>query len=197
MEKAIISQNFDKAMKIAVSGERDHAEYSGLVNKWRIHQYKLHKMMKHLPNQKELAFQLVTHGNIEFFNDLKELYSVEEWPEVLENLLSKLNTPRYYLDYTTILKQENLFSRMLHHCQDNLLVLTEHAQCLKAEYPKETKELYIQWLLDRASGASTRPNYRQVCREIKTFKKVFGDASTAILVDTLQKQYPQRPAFLD
>ncbi len=197
MEQAVVSQNLDKAMEIAVSGERDHAEYPGLVDKWRIHQYKLHKMMNHLPNQKELAFQLVSHGNVEFFNDLKELYSVEEWPEVLENLLSKLNTPRYYLDYTSILKQENLFSRMLHHCQDNLHDLTEHAQWLKAEYPNETKELYIQWLLDRASGASTRPNYRQVCREIKTFKKVFGDEATGLLIETLQTTYPQRPAFLD
>lgn len=197
MERAVVSQNFDKAMEIAVSGERDHAEFPGLVTKWRIHQYKLHKMMNHLPNQKELAFQLVTHGNIEFFNDLKELYSVEEWPEVLENVLSDLNTSRYYLDYTTILKQENLFSRMLLHCQVNLHDVTEHAQWLKAEYPNETKKLYIQGLLDRANGASTRPNYRQVCREIKTFKKVFGDEAIGILVETLQTTYPQRPAFLD
>ncbi|HSO57680.1 MAG TPA: SWIM zinc finger family protein [Paenisporosarcina sp.] len=197
MDQAVVSQKFDKAMEIAVSGEREHAEYPGLVDKWRIHQYKLHKMMNHLPNQKELAFQLVTHGNIEFFNDLKELYSLDEWPEVLENLLSNLNTPRYYLDYTTILKQENLFSRVLDHCQDNLHDVPEHAQWLKAVYPNETKELYMQWLLKRASGASTRPNYRQVCREIKTFKKVFGDEATGLLVDTLQNTYPQRSAFLD
>ena len=75
-----------------------------MVDKWRIHQYKLNKMMNHLPNQKELAFQLVSHGNIEFFNDLKELYSLDEWPEVLENILSNLNLTilfRLYNDFET------------------------------------------------------------------------------------------------
>lgn len=198
IERAIALQNLDDAMDIALAGEFEQSEYPGLVNKWRIHQYKLHKMQNHLAHQKELAFQLVSHGNIEFFNDLKELYSLDEWPDVLDKLLSILNSKHQYsVVYTTILKQENLFSQLLHYCQVNLYNLPEHVQWLKAEYPQETKELYLLWLYEKASSASNRSNYRQVCREIKAFKKLFGDEVTALLVDTLQKKYPLRTAFLD
>jgi hypothetical protein len=198
IERAIALQNLDEAMDIALAGEFEHSEYPGLVNKWRIHQYKLHKMQNHLEHQKELAFQLVSHGNIEFFNDLNELYNLDEWPDVLDKLLSILNSKHQYsVVYTTILKQENLFSRLLHYCQGNLYDLPEHVQWLKAEYPQETKDLYLQWLYEKASNASNRSKYRQVCREIKTFKKLFGDEATALLVDALQKKYPLRTAFLD
>ena len=197
IERAVVSQNFEVAMDIALAGERDHSEYPGLVNKWRIHQYKLHKMMNHLPPQRELAFQLIVNNNVEFFNDLKELYSKDEWPDVLENLLSNLNSKRAYSVYTTILKQENLFSLMLLYCTENLHELTQHVQWLKAEYPNETKDLYLQWLFEQASRASNRSNYRKVCREIQSFKKLFGDEATALLVETLLKKYPNRTAFLD
>lgn len=197
IERAVVSQNFEEALDIALAGERDHSEYSGLVHKWRIHQYKLHKMMNHLPPQRELAFQLIVNGNVELLNDLKELYCEDEWPEVQENLLSILKSKRAYSAYTTILKQENLFSLMLIFCTENLHELPQHVQWLKAKYPNETKDLYLQWLFEQANNASNRSNYRKVCREIQSFKKLFGDEATAVLVETLLKTYPYRTAFQD
>jgi hypothetical protein len=197
IERAVVSENFEEALDIALAGERDHSEYPGLVHKWRIHQYKLHKMMNHLPPQRELAFQLIVNGNVEFFNALKELYCEDEWPEVQENLLSILKSKRAYSAYTTILKQENLFSLMLLFCTENLHELTHHVQWLKAKYPNETKDLYLQWLFEQANIASNRSNYRKVCREIQSFKKLFGDEATAVLVETLLKTYPYRTAFQD
>ena len=197
-ERAIALQKLDEAMDIALAGEVEHSEYPGLANKWRIHQYKLHKIQNHVSHQKELAFQLVSHGNIEFFNDLKELYSLNEWPDVLNNLLSILiNKHRYSEVYTIILKQEKLYSQLLLYCKGNLHDLPEHAQWLHTEHPQETKDLYLQWLYEKASSASNRSKYRQVCREIKSFKNLFGKEDTAILVDSLQKKYPLRIAFLD
>jgi hypothetical protein len=125
------------------------------------------------------------------------LYWEDEWPGVLENLLSILKSKRAYSVYTTILKQENLFSLMLIFCTENLHELPQHVQWLKTKYPKETKDLYLQWLFEQANNATNRSNYRKVCREIQSFKKLFGDEATAVLVETLLKKYPYRTAFQD
>ncbi len=136
-----------------------------------------------------------------------ELYLVQlEVNDQLDILSSNCDCPYTITDfckhqvalcYGTPWSRKDNTSQLLHYCQVNLYNLPEHVQWLKAEYPQETKELYLQWLYEKASSASNRSNYRQVCREIKAFKKLFGDEATALLVDALQKKYPLRTAFLD
>lgn len=197
IERALLLRNLDEAMNIAVAGERDHAEYPGLVNQWRIHQYKIYKLLKDVPNQKSFAFQLVRSGNIELFQDLRQLYPSDEWQDVLENLLFILSTKKKDSTYVFILKQECLYERMLDYCRDNLHAIQQHAQWLNAEFPTETKVLYGQWLHNQAESASARPKYRQVCREIKSFRNLFGNDDTSLLIETLKLKYPKRTAFLD
>ncbi|MGE6486791.1 SWIM zinc finger family protein [Paenisporosarcina sp. NPDC076898] len=197
IERALVLKDLDEAMNIAVAGEREHAEYPGLVNQWRIHQYKIYKLLNDVPNQKSLAFQLVRSGNIELFNDFKQLYPSDDWQDVLENLLSILSNKRIDSTYVFILKQECLYERMLDYCRDNLHAIQQHAQWLNAEFPTETKVLYGQWLHNQAESASARPKYRQVCREIKIYRSLFGNDDTNLLIETLKSKFPKRTAFLD
>ncbi|MBW9235140.1 hypothetical protein JQK62_23560, partial [Leptospira santarosai] len=128
---------------------------------------------------------------------MKQLYPSDQWQDVLENLLSILSNKKKDSTYVFILRQECLYERMLDYCRDNLHAIQQHAQWLNTEFPTETKVLYAQWLHTQAESASARPKYRQVCREIKTFKNLFGNDDTSLLVETLKLKYPKRTAFLD
>ena len=86
---------------------------------------------------------------------------------------------------------------MLHFCSRNLHTISDQAKWLLKEFPNETRDLYRQWLFEKAKDASNRSNYRQVCRKIQAYQKLFGDEYTSLIVETLVTSYPKRTAFLD
>ncbi len=198
IEQLIASQQYEKALEIALLGEQDHGQLPGLLKQWRIHQFNLYKILEDVPKQKDLAFYLVSASafSLDYYDDLKGLYSEDEWLAVLDNLLSILQKDRWGTTYSTILKLENMHDRLIELCTENLSHIKEHAFWLSKSHPDEVKTLYQNFILQMAEEASERAQYRRVCKEIETFQNLFG-IYTASLVETIMSKYPQRPAFLD
>lgn len=104
IEQLIASQQYEKALEIAHLGEQENAHLPGLVKQWRIHQFNLYKILEDVPKQKDLAFYLVSNSafSIDYYDDLKSLYGEDEWPAVLDHLLSILQKDRWSTTYSTI-----------------------------------------------------------------------------------------------
>lgn len=198
IEQLIVTEQYEKALEMAYLGEQDHGQLPGLLRQWRIHQFNLYKILEDVPKQKELAFYLVSTSafSLDYYDDLKGLYNEDEWPAVLDNLLSILKEDRWGTTYSTILKLEDMHDRLLELCTENLSHIKEHGFWLSKSHPKEVNSLYQDFIMQLAKEASDRGKYRVVCREIKALQKLSGN-STVTLVGTLMSTYPQRPAFLD
>lgn len=198
IEHLIASQQYEKALAIAHLGEQDNANLPGLLKQWRIHQYNLYKILGDVPKQKDLAFYLVSTSSfsLDYYDDLKNLYSEDEWPAVLDNLLSILKKDSWGTTYSSVLKLEDMHDRLLELCTENLSHIKEHAFWLSKSYPNEVNTLYQDFIMQLAKKASDRGKYRVVCREIKAFQKLSGSSPVA-LVETLKSKYSQRPAFID
>lgn len=198
IERLIASQHYEKALAIALLGEQDHGQLPGLLYQWRVHQFNLYKILEDVPKQKDLAFYLVSNSSfsLDYYDDLKNLYSEDEWPSELDNLLSILKKDSWGTTYSTILKLENMHDRLLELCSEKLSHIKEHAFWLSKSHPNEVNTLYQDFIMQLAKEASDRGKYRVVCREIKAFQKLSGN-STVALVETLMSKYPQRPAFID
>jgi hypothetical protein len=86
---------------------------------------------------------------------------------------------------------------MLQLCTEYPNSIQDHAKWLFKVYPIEVENLYQKSILQMAEAASDRGKYRKVCKEIKTFQKLFGDLKSLEFVEALRVKYPKRTAFLD
>ena len=98
INKCIDRKDFNKVLKLAQEGKIKNKSYAGLVIKWKKYRYIAYKNLQMIDEQKGLAKELLISGNIEFYEDLKELY-INEWDsfypklknEFVEKGLNKLN----------------------------------------------------------------------------------------------------------
>ena len=71
-----------------------------------------------MDNQRQLALLLIYERDFEYFGKLKALYSSQEWPEVVEEILKEFEKTAYPPEiYVNILIEGKLFEQLLRYCQ--------------------------------------------------------------------------------
>ncbi|WP_408009207.1 SWIM zinc finger domain-containing protein [Pseudalkalibacillus sp. A8] len=179
-------------------GERQDQKYPGLVTTWRKYQLEAHEHLGNIAQQRELTKEFLIGDGFEYYHKLKSLYQPEEWEQVRDEVLSKLQEK--FLGTQTfikILKQEKLYEKMLQYCRKKPNEIIQLYPYLLDDYFEEVNKIFKKFIETEAETADNRKKYRKVCKHIKTYKKVYGETNTQKIIEDLKQKYERRPAFVD
>lgn len=195
---AMQKQDYDRVVQLALEGEQADSRYAGLVHKWRRYRYLAYEKLGDVDNQRQLALLLIYERDFEYFGKLKALYSSQEWPEVVEEILKEFEKTAYPPEiYVNILIEEKLFEQLLRYCQrypDKIISLYSY---LVEDYLDEVSFLFRKHIENEAQRANQRSKYRQVCSLIRDYREACGPDAAARIIAELKRTYARRPAFIE
>lgn len=198
IERAMNRNDFEKAEQFSLDGEKQDTSYAGLVYKWKDYRYQIYEQKGDLERQQSMAYELVTsYYEYKDYERLKKLYSEEQWQAVFKQLLSELEKGHSRGLYLTVITEEKLEDRILEYATANPSSIVELYPYLINNHLSEVNTLFVDMILYDAENASERRLYKQVCKDIKKYKKACGETNSRKLIEELMSKYPRRPAFLD
>ncbi|EDT73552.1 SWIM zinc finger family protein [Clostridium butyricum] len=198
IEKYNNKKDYDKVIELAIEGEKNDKMYLGLVNKWKKIRYGAYKNKFMKEEQKELGKELLIQGDVEYYNDLKELEDDEKgFYENIKQILKNSKNWRSREVLLKILYAEDDAEELLEYVRNNPSSIEEHSEKLKHKYLEEVVSIYKQYIIFEADHSTNRSNYKRVCAIIKRFKKIADKDDAKTVINELTARYMRRPAFLD
>ncbi|MBT2645109.1 SWIM zinc finger family protein [Bacillus sp. ISL-41] len=198
IERALNRNDFEKAEQISLDGEKQDTSYAGLIYKWKDYRYQIYEQKGDLEHQRSMAYELVTsYYEYKDYERLKTLYNAKEWQEVFEKLLSELESGHSRGLYLTIITEEKLEDRILEYATAKPSSIVELYPYLIENHLSKVNNLFVDMIMYDAENASERRLYKQVCKDIRKYKKACGEMNSRKLIEELMSKYPRRPAFLD
>jgi polyhydroxyalkanoate synthesis regulator phasin len=198
IKRSLDRNEYEKAEQLCLEGEKKDTSYAGLIYKWKDYRYQVYEQQGDPESQRRLAHELVTrYYEYKDYERLKNLYSTEEWQEVFEKLLSELESGHSRGLYLTIITEEKLEDRILEYATMKPSSIVELYPYLIDNHLSEVNNLFVDMIMYDAENASERRLYKQVCKDIKKYKKACGETNSRKLIEELMSKYPRRPAFLD
>lgn len=191
---------YEKVIELCDNGIERDTKYAGLVSKWKEFKLQAYEELGNLNKQKELTKDLLlTNRDYSYYEKLKGHYSSDEWPNILSEILVKLENTSHFLSniYTKILIEEKMFKELLEYCQKEPKLINYYHQHLIDDYPGEVKNLFRSHIFTLSEDSGPRKHYRKICREIQEYKQVFGYEEANKLINELRELYYKRPAFMD
>lgn len=196
IQNAISGGQYAKALNLCLEGEQKDSDHAGLVNKWKQYRYEIYEKTEDARAQKCLALEFALKGDFEYFKKLKALYTQDEWPVILQDVLEKTASKSSGV-YVEILIHENLKSLLLEYCKINTRAIVANYPHLLPEYKNDIGVIFVKYITESAVHADNRSRYRDVCGIIKHYKKACGSSAADELRDQLSAKHAKRPAFLD
>jgi hypothetical protein len=196
IRNAMENKQYDHALTLCSNGEKQDANYAGLVREWKQLRCQVYEKTGDIQQQKALTRELLIDGDFEYFLKLKPLYSEVEWPHIVQEILTDLGTNSRSGVYVKILIHEELKLQLLKYCEKNIDEITSYYTYLLPEWESEVGPIFTQYIRERAARAHGRGDYRDVCDIIKHYKIACGQEADSIK-NELREQYVRRRAFLD
>jgi hypothetical protein len=191
-------KQFEEVLRLCEQGIVRDKEYRGLVHKWKHYKYLAYEGFGDRDNQRILAKEFVLSNHSEFYPILKELYTSEQWKNVLLEIVKTFEDMSYQPDiYVKILIDENLDSHLLEYCENNPSRIVHLYEHLIEMYPDEVNEIFRGYIHYMANEANERRKYKEVCKVISIYKKACGTNRAEEIIAYLKKQHARRPAFLE
>jgi len=194
IQSAIHRDDYEKVLQLTVDGIQQDQELPGIVSLWRRYAFKAHQHLGHTEEMRELALQLLQHGEYDFYKEFKVLYSAEQWPEILEELLNSLAKSHLY---ARLIVEEQQTKRILDYCKEYPIRIEHYYQYIKEQYYEEVCTLFIDAITTDAQHATNRKKYRGVCHSINIMRKAGYTVEAEQLIVDLLQTYPKRPALID
>jgi hypothetical protein len=198
IEHAVAEKKYERALELCSGGEKAETGYKEKVDEWQHLKYMIYEEQKDITKQKELALMLTLGGDFSYYQKLKTLYLVEEWPDVLQNILEKLEKSSHkYGVYIQICIHEHLQEKLLAYCRENHSSAVELYPHLIPKFSDELNEIFMAYIRQEAIRASNRHEYKAVTGIIKHQVKACGKEKAKFIIAELLAAYPRRPAFID
>ena len=194
--EALQKRQYEKVLELTTDGLQHDAQYRGIVAKWRSYAFTAHKALGHKEDMRTLAKQLLIGGDMEYLAELKQLYTAKQWPLEREQLLDELKQHNSYI-YAELIVQELQTTRILAYCQESPNRIEQYYPYIKEHYYEDVCALFIDFIERKASNATDRKRYQDVCRSIQTMKKAGYQVEAKHLISDLLQAYAKRPAFVD
>jgi hypothetical protein len=201
-EKAILHLlevgDFNKVLEVCEEGKKKDFSYRGLVQKWKKYQLEAYEGLNDVEKQKEIMLGLLYQNEYEYYPKLKQLYSVDEWSGILEDIVKTCKEQGVAASaYVQILVEEKMSDHLLEYCSKNLYSLNELYPYLVHDYPYEVNSLFIKYIETESEHSGDRKKYRKICSLIKLYKKVCGVTNAEVLINDFKEKYKRRPSFID
>lgn len=200
INKCIEQQNYNEAIDILKESMMLDNGFRGLISDYSTKLKELYKLIGDEENYKKQLWQLVIKdrpANIEDFNELKSLYSQEEWIHVREDIFKSLadcsNIDKLYLE-------EKLYDRLLEYALhvEDLYVVDEYFDILKELYPQELIQKYTDELNRLASYTSNRKIYQMLVKYLRQMNTIKGgNQKVQEIVYQWRMKYRNRRAMMD
>lgn len=152
-----------------------------------------------LEQQISLANQLFLEtGYYEYFEALKNMIAVNEWPDFRKALLQKAKGQKFrYLDLGSLYIAEEMWDELLEFVQEHPQQVQTYHKYLAKKYPQEISQVYEQLALDTLKTQVNRKGYRKVCGYLRKMQKLGDEERVEQLVSNWREEYSKRPALLD
>lgn len=174
--------------------------YRGLVSEYGIMKKDIYLLQGNREAYIKQLWKLVLEHdtvNLDWYRELKEQYTANEWLVKREEIFKKLSK-KTYID--KLYMEEKLYDRLLTYALDcsGLHILQEYEDILKAQYPKQLLDKYKYELNEMALHTSNRQNYAYLVSLLRRMKQINGglDVVEQIVADWKAK-YRNRPAMMD
>lgn len=193
---AIQNQEYEKVLELTTDGLQHDAKHRGIVTKWRNYAFTAHKELGHKEEMRELAKQLLIGGDIRYLAELKRLYTEQEWLTEREQLLDDVKQANGHM-YAELIVEERQTARILAYCQESPARIEYYYSYINEHYYEDVCALFIDLIHNKASHATDRKRYREICQSIQTMRKAGYSIEAKHLITDLRQAYAKRPAFVD
>jgi hypothetical protein len=199
IEKEMENSHFSAALQLCADGEKNNSKYPGLVKKWRQYRLRVYEALEDKEKQKELLLEFVYDNEYESISKLKELYSLEDWQDVVEEIFNEFEGKSDYLPYVYeyLAKAEHRVDKILTYCEQSPTTIIELYPYLLDQYPNKVDEIFTSFIQREAEHATNRKQYRNVCMKLEIYKKACGDSKFHNIVQELKQTYHRKPAFMN
>ncbi|HLS71061.1 MAG TPA: hypothetical protein VK027_05315 [Chitinophagaceae bacterium] len=200
IERCINRRMYDKAIHLLEEGKQVDKDYRGLLNGYSLQLKNLYKQTENNQAYKKELWSLALDyaiGDLEVFNELKALYSEEEWKEQREVIFKAVSS---YGGIADLYKSEKLYDRLLEVVlkSPNFYTLQTHEGTLKKHYPRELLNKYEEIVRDMATNTSNRKRYREIVRVLRSMQKYpHGKQKVEGIVSEWRSTYKNRRAMMD
>ncbi|MDF9843717.1 MULTISPECIES: hypothetical protein [unclassified Paenibacillus] len=199
IQKSMEAGDYQRAIQLAEQGERHKASYPGDRSDFKKARYEAYKALSLKEEQKLLAKELLLDGGYEYYAELEALSdgNKEDFYRSILAELKKSDTWSTHALYLQLISDKNDLAEMLSYVQANPNAIEEYAARLSSDYKAEVEQVYSQYIYDTAAAAFNRKKYWNVCQMLKRYGKLAGKSSQSAIIQQLQEQYFNKPAFLD
>ena len=145
--------------------------------------------------QKYLWLLVTKHCTLDFYRELKSLYSADEWQTVRKKVLASNNG--YIL--MQLLNEEMLYDRLMIEIEkeNSLYYLHEYKSVLADRFPDRVLKVYKNALVTEAMRTAKRSDYTRWASELNAMLEINGgDAVVREIVVDWRKRYKNRPAMM-
>lgn len=195
VENALSDEDYDYALKLIAK------LYYSVQNTKEWLEYKLQafKGKKDIKKTRETLIKLILLGRIDYYDEYKIICN-DNWKDSLNHLLNEFEKDeRSFIfnkvTYIEIINRENLQDKMLKLCQNDLSYIPELSLYLDEEHKIQIKEEFEKYIMSLSAQSHDRKKYRDVCRIIRRYKKVYGEEYKKI-INRLKTLYPRRISFV-
>lgn len=199
IDKFIKVGNYSKVIDLAIEGEKQDKNYTGLVLKWKEIRYRAYKKLSLKEKQQKLAKELLFHGKFEYYGELKKINSgnYENFYNEIKREIKNCKNWQAKSIYLELIVQEKDIDELMKYVKENPFSIEEYAYLLIDKHREEVINLYEKNIREKARSASNRVQYKEVCKIIKRYKKIAGKEKAKEIINVLSAVYRRRPAFLD
>jgi hypothetical protein len=173
----------------------------GNIYKWRQREYESYERLGDKDNQRRIARVLATsdsRNSFEYFLEYKRLTPLNDWPQLLTELLGDLRkTGGVWSPYVKVLQHEGLKSELMTYCRANPLSIFSLYSDLVNDYRDEIDGLFVEHIEEMADRAGTRGGYQELCSRLEIYAQAIGRDSALGLRNRILLKYPRKPALRD
>lgn len=200
VEEYLSEKKYEEAIAILKESKILDRDKVGLVAEYSqqlIHIYEKRNMQKEYGE--ELRYQVFEcmQRNLDYIIKLKKLCCETEWEEQREKFLKSQTSSWVRYEF---LVEEELFGRMIMEIKRNnsIHVLDQYEKVLKKYFPSEVRDLYIQYVKNRATRTLDRKAYKYLIYYLKKIKKYpDGKRISQEIADCWKRDYRRRTAMMD
>lgn len=191
--------NYEKAIELALEGEKKDKGYSGLATRWKEFRYKAYKGLGWKKEQEKLGKELLLNGDFDYYRELKDLVHKDQktfYTQLKQELKHSRNRQANAI-YLQLIEEEEDIDAIMEYVKEHPENIESYADMLIGKFPEDVTELYTHYIKAEAQMASNRKAYQSVCRKLKNYSNTIGREKTNALKDELRVLYKRRPAFID
>ena len=136
-------------------------------------------------------------GSLEYFKELKKLYSQQEWQKIREDLFEQLPS---YAHVECLYEEEKLYDRLLAHVLQSrgLQELWRYEKVLVGEYPAQVLSKYADEVNQMARHTANRSRYQEWVGILRRMKKIEGgEKKVKEIVEFWEREYRGRTAMME